>query len=336
MRSDGNIRYFEFENGKFEYLSEYKSADPQRGIAFLPKRGVDLHDNEVTRAYKTVADSYIEPISFIVPRRSEVFQSDIYPPTVGLKPSVSGKEWLGGKSGLPPKISLEDVYEGQEPQEVKSDYKPPTIAVSSPPPAKAAAEPPKPAPASSPIASRGPPPTVNDNKASLGSAASKFADKDEEEESSDDDSSFEEVSKPVERPSAAVRQQEKVSSPAITQTPATKQESAPERAFKSSAAPTSSTSAAAPTPAPSAPAAASAPSTGGPAEGIRSFLHDIKAALEQQTKLLHAQSEQISHLTAEVDTLKTRLGSQQGGREKDERIRQLELELEEARSQLED
>lgn len=42
MRSDGNIRYFEYENDKFEFLSEYKSGDPQRGIAFLPKRGVNV------------------------------------------------------------------------------------------------------------------------------------------------------------------------------------------------------------------------------------------------------------------------------------------------------
>jgi hypothetical protein len=40
--SDGNIRYYEYENDKFEYLSEHKSADPQRGIAFLPRRGINV------------------------------------------------------------------------------------------------------------------------------------------------------------------------------------------------------------------------------------------------------------------------------------------------------
>jgi coronin-1B/1C/6 len=40
--SDGNIRYFEYENDKFQYLTEYKSVEPQRGIAFLPKRGVNV------------------------------------------------------------------------------------------------------------------------------------------------------------------------------------------------------------------------------------------------------------------------------------------------------
>jgi len=42
LSSDGNIRYFEYENDKFEFLSEYKSPDPQRGIAFLPRRGINV------------------------------------------------------------------------------------------------------------------------------------------------------------------------------------------------------------------------------------------------------------------------------------------------------
>src|ERR1700761_2899993 len=99
--SDGNIRYFEYENDKFEFLSEYKSADPQRGIAFVPKRGVNVHENEVARAYKTVNDSWVEPISFIVPRRAEVFQTDIYPPTIGLKAGATSGEWFDGKTSLP-------------------------------------------------------------------------------------------------------------------------------------------------------------------------------------------------------------------------------------------
>ena len=40
--SDGNIRYYEYENDKFEFLSEYKSADPQRGLAFVPRRAVNV------------------------------------------------------------------------------------------------------------------------------------------------------------------------------------------------------------------------------------------------------------------------------------------------------
>lgn len=40
--SDGNIRYYEYENDKFEYLSEHKSPEPQRGLAFMPRRGINV------------------------------------------------------------------------------------------------------------------------------------------------------------------------------------------------------------------------------------------------------------------------------------------------------
>ncbi len=42
IHRDGNIRYFEYENDKFEFLNEYKSAEPQRGIAFIPRRGINV------------------------------------------------------------------------------------------------------------------------------------------------------------------------------------------------------------------------------------------------------------------------------------------------------
>jgi hypothetical protein len=45
FHSDGNIRYFEYENDKFEFLSEYKSGDPQRGLAFVPRRGINVSYN---------------------------------------------------------------------------------------------------------------------------------------------------------------------------------------------------------------------------------------------------------------------------------------------------
>ena len=151
--SDGNIRYFEYTNDKFEYLSEFKSAEPQRGLAFMPKRGVNVHETEVMRAYKTVNDSFVEPISFIVPRKAEVFQEDIYPPTIGLKPAMSSGEWFSGKNGMPSKISMQSVYEGDEdPTEVPSNYKPPKQAdpVANAPATKTQQEPPKPEPAPAP------------------------------------------------------------------------------------------------------------------------------------------------------------------------------------------
>ncbi|KAF2732070.1 actin-binding protein-like protein [Polyplosphaeria fusca] len=325
-KGDGNIRYYEFENDKFEYLSEYKSSEPQRGIAFLPKRGVDLHDNEVLRCFKTVNDSYIEPISFIVPRRSEMFQSDIYPPTVGVKPGTTTSEWFGGKTCLPPKISLESVYDGEGPKDVPSDYKPPAVSapVQSPPPTKTTVEPPKPEPAAAPVASHGPPPSVNDNKESMSKMASKFADKGEESDD-DDASSFEEVPKPVERPSIAARQEEKTRGPVMTKEP---------EPPKPTPAPVASAQAPLPASASSTPTAGSGPmpTAAGAAAGLKELLSGIQRTLEHQNQVMSDQSDQIGILVREVNTLKSKLASGSGDREKDERIRELELELEEARS----
>lgn len=323
-----------------QYLSEHKSADPQRGIAFLPKRGVNTHENEVMRAYRTVNDSFIEPVSFIVPRRAEVFQNDIYPPTTGLKAAMGADDFFSGKTtSLPPKISLESLYDGQEPEEIPADQAPKPAAIKATPapaanlPAKAEPQSSNASSAPTPTTSRGPPPSMSDNKASMASLADKFADKDGEDDS-DDSSSFEEVPKPVGRHAAAiaVRQEEKTGSrsppvqssssptkttsapvPAASSTfsgealePAAKATnvSVPELEKASTPAPTNGDSAA--TSSTSAPSAASAAK--GAADGIRGVLQDIKGMLAQQGQVMAMQGEKIEILAREVASLKSRLG----------------------------
>ena len=340
--SDGNIRYFEYENGKFEFLSEYKSADPQRGVAFLPKRGVNTHENEVMRAFKTVNDSYIEPISFIVPRRAEVFQDDIFPPIVGSKPAMSASEWFGGKEGLPPKIDLASVYAGEEPAEVAADYKPAARAQlpPAPSPTKKAPEPAS-EPAAPASALRGPPPSMKEQTSSIKDLASKFTDDKEDDESEEDSSSFEEIAKPFDRserhaPAAAPTEKselraisrglgdplspvdkpddfEQATQLAASQDTPTliKKEQAPPS--KSTEEPLSSKSTQEPlsrksTQEPLA-NAKSRPHAGSVSDQpIQRSLAEIKSLLEQQTMTMSAQSQEISKLTAEVDRLRTKLG----------------------------
>lgn len=297
-KGDGNIRYYEYENDKFEYLSEYKSVDPQRGIAFIPRRGINVHENEVMRAFKTVNDNYIEPISFTVPRRAETFQADIFPPAVGLRPAVSAKEWLDGKTGLPAKIDLESVYEGTAPKEVAADYQP--LAAPVAPKVEPKKEEPKEEP--KPVV-RAPPPTVSDQKSSIAAMANKFQDEDEEEPKKEEPSSFDEEVKPAQRAPLPIRSEPKPATP-----PAASPAPAPVKPVSSVPAPT---------PAP----ASSDPTTS---------LSEIKELIENQTKVISAQNDQIGLLTSEVESLKKRLGS--GSQDQSERIRQLELELEEARS----
>ncbi|PYH96099.1 coronin-like protein crn1 [Aspergillus ellipticus CBS 707.79] len=299
-RGDGNIRYFELENDKFEYLAEYKSADPQRGIAFMPKRGVNTHDNEVTRAFKTVNDSYIEPISFIVPRRAETFQDDIYPPTFGLKPAMGPSEWLAGKEAIPPKISMANLYEGEGLKEVTGVQDKPTATMGAPEPeaepAPKAAEPtpvkkaPEPVPEPTPVVK--PAPSMKDQGASMAAMVSKFAD-DEEAEPVQEDSSFDEVSKPVER---AARTPE-ASSPVVKTSPwAQKETQSPAKTSPAL------------TPTPTSPAVAISTSAAVAADAVTREIGAIKDLIAEQTKTIASQAQQMQSLTAEIESLKAKLG----------------------------
>eukprot|EP01121_Diplochlamys_sp_Union-15-3_P022234 TRINITY_DN93_c0_g1_i1.p1 TRINITY_DN93_c0_g1~~TRINITY_DN93_c0_g1_i1.p1 ORF type:complete len:454 (-),score=105.88 TRINITY_DN93_c0_g1_i1:23-1384(-) len=106
-KGDGNIRYYEITSdpGIIFYLSEYKSNSPTKGMASLPKRGVDVNSNEIVRLYKVV-DDIVEPISFTVPRKSDSFADDIFPDCASDEPALSSSEWAGGSDSDPKTVSL--------------------------------------------------------------------------------------------------------------------------------------------------------------------------------------------------------------------------------------
>ncbi|XP_011303428.1 coronin-2B-like isoform X3 [Fopius arisanus] len=108
-KGDGNIRYYEFVNEApwLHYLSQFISGNPQRGLGIMPKRGINTSTCEVFRFYKLHATrGMCEPISMIVPRKSDQFQEDLYPDTVGTTPALSAKDWISGINSQPLLISL--------------------------------------------------------------------------------------------------------------------------------------------------------------------------------------------------------------------------------------
>ncbi|KNE56236.1 hypothetical protein AMAG_02069 [Allomyces macrogynus ATCC 38327] len=119
-KGDGNISYYEYDdtqNSELFYLSDYKSSDPQRGIGFLPKRAVDVSQQEIARAYR-VHNTMVEPISFRVPRKADSFQADIFPPCVGDTPALTADEFFDeGKTEPPVLVSLEDGFVPTAPRE---------------------------------------------------------------------------------------------------------------------------------------------------------------------------------------------------------------------------
>jgi coronin-2 len=94
-KGDGNVRYYEVVDGApwVCYLSQFISGAPQKGFGVLPKRGVDVTTCEVFRLYKLHATKdVVEPISMIVPRKSDSFQDDIYPETAAPVPALTGRQ----------------------------------------------------------------------------------------------------------------------------------------------------------------------------------------------------------------------------------------------------
>lgn len=102
-KGDGNIRYYELESDEIHYLAEYKSVEPQSGMAFLPRRSLNVDENEIARAYK-VTSSMVQPVSFYVPRKADSFQADIFPLAQSNKPALTADEFFVDKETKTPNL----------------------------------------------------------------------------------------------------------------------------------------------------------------------------------------------------------------------------------------
>jgi hypothetical protein len=110
-KGDGNIRYYEIvdEAPYIHYLTEFKSANPTRGIAMLPKRGVNVSECEIVRLLK-VSTTAAEPVAFQVPRKADVFQDDLYPDCYAGEPSQTAADFFANKNTKPKLVSLKNGF----------------------------------------------------------------------------------------------------------------------------------------------------------------------------------------------------------------------------------
>ncbi|KAG5176878.1 hypothetical protein JKP88DRAFT_334438, partial [Tribonema minus] len=106
-KGDGNIRYYEFvdENPFCFAISEYRSTVAAKGMAMVPKRGLNIMQCETARLLKLTTSS-VEPLSFMVPRKSDAFQDDLFPPTQSGTASLSADQWLSGIDRPPVLLDL--------------------------------------------------------------------------------------------------------------------------------------------------------------------------------------------------------------------------------------
>lgn len=109
-KGDGNIRYYEIieETPYIYYLNQFLSGHPQKALGFMPKRGLNVAQCEVFRFYKLHAGGNVcEPISMIVPRKSTLFQVDLFPDTLSGQPATNCKDWFSGRNVQPTLMSLQ-------------------------------------------------------------------------------------------------------------------------------------------------------------------------------------------------------------------------------------
>ncbi|XP_070706618.1 uncharacterized protein [Pempheris klunzingeri] len=119
-KGDSSIRYFEItdEAPFVHYLNTFSTKEPQRGMGYMPKRGLDVNKCEISRFYK-LHERKCEPIIMTVPRKSDLFQDDLYPDTAGPDPALESEEWFAGKNGGPILISLKDGYVSTKNRDLK-------------------------------------------------------------------------------------------------------------------------------------------------------------------------------------------------------------------------
>eukprot|EP00520_Triparma_pacifica_P006647 CAMPEP_0118648384 /NCGR_PEP_ID=MMETSP0785-20121206/9125_1 /TAXON_ID=91992 /ORGANISM="Bolidomonas pacifica, Strain CCMP 1866" /LENGTH=454 /DNA_ID=CAMNT_0006540569 /DNA_START=13 /DNA_END=1378 /DNA_ORIENTATION=- len=116
-KGDGNVRYYEFiNNDPWAFsLSEFRSTTSCKGMCMVPKRANNIMGCETAKMLKLTPNDGVQCLSFIVPRKSDAFQDDIFPDTNAPVAAQSSDEWLAGNSKDPVKMSLDPAKAGSVP-----------------------------------------------------------------------------------------------------------------------------------------------------------------------------------------------------------------------------
>lgn len=116
-KGDSAIRYFEYtpDPPYIHYLNTYQSSDPQRGMGWMTKRGLNVSQCEISKFYKLHNSGLCEVITMTVPRKSELFQEDLYPDTAAQEAAISAEEWFAGRDADPVLMALREVFQASQP-----------------------------------------------------------------------------------------------------------------------------------------------------------------------------------------------------------------------------
>lgn len=100
-KGDGVVRCYEFDD-KSPYVVKlndgFRSNIPGKGYCMVPKRGLNVMNHETARIMKVTNNAGVHPLSFTVPRKSDAFQDDIFPPAAAPTAAHTFAEWFAGSS----------------------------------------------------------------------------------------------------------------------------------------------------------------------------------------------------------------------------------------------
>lgn len=127
-RGDSSVKYYEVADGQFHKLSYFSSGSGTKGICWAPKVTLNASKCEIAKALR-ITGRDVETVSFVVPRKSDVFQDDIFPDTYGGVAAMTAEEYLSGKNAEPVMVSMQDaqlasssaVEVGMSPAEMKAE-----------------------------------------------------------------------------------------------------------------------------------------------------------------------------------------------------------------------
>jgi len=113
-KGDGAIRYYEFEDKgekpELHFCSQYGSNDPTAAVGAMPKRGVDVNTCEIMKLFR-VQGTKLEPLSFKVPRKSDLFQEDLFPDCRSDEPVLTADQYFAGENAKPKTKSLQGGFQ---------------------------------------------------------------------------------------------------------------------------------------------------------------------------------------------------------------------------------
>lgn len=120
-KGDGGIKYFEIVDDApyAHFLSEFRSNQSQKGVAWVPKRGLDIKKCEIARGLRMISGNQkmVMPVSFTVPRKSDMFQKDIFPDSYAGKPTSTADKYAAGENAAPELMSMNWKDRGDEVEE---------------------------------------------------------------------------------------------------------------------------------------------------------------------------------------------------------------------------